>query len=221
MIKRRNFGDVVQLDDEVDGPYQARIVEPVSGDGYEECWLAQDRCADPDCREWWTLEVLDNDSNPTGEHVYHISECAMSDAHQPIYNSQEIAMKNTPSTDFAQIAEKRWNATADEFNQWDALGQDERDELISAESRTYAAPSAPAGIDETSMQSSPLNSEIRDRKMQELRKFIEGMKRSRDKVSIAYNEGLLEGRLVELKDLGILSIDDVQALEAEADSVSD
>lgn len=61
---------------------------------------------------------------------------------------------------------------------------------------------------------------IRDRKIQELRKFIEHMKQSRDEVSIAYNEGLFEGRLSELKDLGVLSADDVLALETEAASES-
>ncbi|WP_116892944.1 hypothetical protein [Pseudomonas savastanoi] len=60
--------------------------------------------------------------------------------------------------------------------------------------------------------------EIRDRKMQELRKFIERMKQSRDEVSIAYNDGVLEGRLTELKDLGVLSVDDVVAIETEAAS---
>ena len=53
--------------------------------------------------------------------------------------------------------------------------------------------------------------EIRARKMQDLRKFIERMKQSRDEVSIAYNDGLFEGRLTELKDLGVLSTDDVLA----------
>ena len=33
-------------------------------------------------------------------------------------------------TDPATLARNAWNAQADEFNQWDALGQDERDELI-------------------------------------------------------------------------------------------
>lgn len=61
---------------------------------------------------------------------------------------------------------------------------------------------------------------IRDRKIQELRKFIEHMKQSRDEVSFAYNEGLFEGRLSELKDLGVLSTDDVLALETEAASES-
>nr|WP_314560197.1 hypothetical protein [uncultured Pseudomonas sp.] len=55
---------------------------------------------------------------------------------------------------------------------------------------------------------------------QELRKFIERMKQSRDEVSIAYNDGLLEGRLIELKDLGVLSADDVVAMETEAASGS-
>jgi len=70
------------------------------------------------------------------------------------------------------------------------------------------------------MKTNHLDSEIRDRKMQELRKFIERMKQSSDEVSIAYNEGLLEGRLSELKDLGVLSDDDVLALEAESASES-
>ncbi|WP_057382792.1 hypothetical protein [Pseudomonas aeruginosa] len=39
---------------------------------------------------------------------------------------------DSPST--AQIAAaSRWNAGADEFNQWDALDQDEKNELIAAE----------------------------------------------------------------------------------------
>lgn len=73
---------------------------------------------------------------------------------------------------------------------------------------------------ETSMETNIDDGEVRDRKMQELRKFIERMKQSRDEVSIAYNEGLLEGRLTELKDLGVLSSDDVLALETEAVSGS-
>lgn len=31
------------------------------------------------------------------------------------------------------VAKRCWNANADEFNQWDELGQDEKDELVSAE----------------------------------------------------------------------------------------
>lgn len=66
------------------------------------------------------------------------------------------------------------------------------------------------------MNTQPANVAIRDRKMQELRKLIVRMKQSRDDVSIAYNDGIIEGRLSELKDLGILSDEDVSTLEAEA-----
>ncbi len=37
------------------------------------------RCADTDCREWTTLEVLDDRGRRTGEFVHHVSECEMSD----------------------------------------------------------------------------------------------------------------------------------------------
>ena len=70
------------------------------------------------------------------------------------------------------------------------------------------------------MKTTFADGEIRARKMQDLRKFIERMKQSRDEVSIAYNDGLFEGRLTELKDLGVLSADDVLALEIEAASES-
>lgn len=70
------------------------------------------------------------------------------------------------------------------------------------------------------MKTNFADGEIRVRKMQDLRKFIERMKQSRDEVSIAYNDGLFEGRLTELKDLGVLSADDVLALETEAASGS-
>lgn len=57
--------------------------------------------------------------------------------------------RNTPSTDniaqIAQIAENRWNAGADEYNQWVALGQDEKDQLITAEQTRVAGPENDAG----------------------------------------------------------------------------
>ncbi|MGO4801026.1 hypothetical protein ACEN2T_17250 [Pseudomonas sp. W22_MBD1_FP4] len=65
------------------------------------------------------------------------------------------------------------------------------------------------------MDTNTVAAEIRDRKMQEIRTLIERNKQSRDEVSIAYNEGLLEGRLFELKDLGVLSEEDVLLLEME------
>ena len=36
----------------------------------------------------------------------------------------------TPATAPEQAARDRWNAEADEYNQWDSLSQDEKDELI-------------------------------------------------------------------------------------------
>ncbi|KZN20649.1 hypothetical protein A1D17_03665 [Pseudomonas fluorescens] len=72
MSKRRDFADFVLLDCEDDGPYQARILTPPSGDGYDLCMLD---CGDSACREWRTLEVL----NTTDQFVYHVSECVMRD----------------------------------------------------------------------------------------------------------------------------------------------
>lgn len=40
-------------------------------------------------------------------------------------------MNTGNDVDHARIAADLWNAGADEYNQWDALGQDEKDELIS------------------------------------------------------------------------------------------
>jgi hypothetical protein len=80
MSKRRAFGDIVQLDDEEEGPYFARICEPAQGIGYDECLqIFLENCSDDNCREWWTLEVLNDDKIATGEFVYHVSECAMRD----------------------------------------------------------------------------------------------------------------------------------------------
>ena len=47
-----------------------------------------------------------------------------------------------PAVDIADLAAARWNAKADEYNQWDALGQDEKDELITAEKNLLASASA-------------------------------------------------------------------------------
>ncbi|WP_410480369.1 hypothetical protein [Pseudomonas sp. DCA-1] len=51
--------------------------------------------------------------------------------------------------------------------------------------------------------------------MTELRDLIEHMKTMRDGYSVAYNEGLIDGRLKELSGLGILSEEDVSTIEAE------
>lgn len=46
---------------------------------------------------------------------------------------------DTSVSSIAEVAANRWNAEADEFNQWDALGQDEKDELIAAEQELLAS----------------------------------------------------------------------------------
>ena len=38
---------------------------------------------------------------------------------------------------FSERARSRWNARADQFNQWDVLGQDEKDELIDQEQQLF------------------------------------------------------------------------------------
>lgn len=72
MSRRRNFGDVVVLIDEDEGAYRARILKPETGRGFDLCPY---ECGDCQCREWWTLEVVD----APGEYVYHVPECEMSD----------------------------------------------------------------------------------------------------------------------------------------------
>jgi len=32
--------------------------------------------------------------------------------------------------DYVDVVKSKWNSEADAFNQWDSLGQDEKDELI-------------------------------------------------------------------------------------------
>lgn len=80
MSIRRDLGEVVQLDHATEGPLNARIHAPYQGPGYNQCvQQVLENCKDSACREWWTLEVLDDEMNPSGEHVYHVSACAMRD----------------------------------------------------------------------------------------------------------------------------------------------
>jgi hypothetical protein len=55
----------------------------------------------------------------------------------------------------------------------------------------------------------------RDEKMTELRSLIEHMKTMREEYSVAYYEGFIDGRLKELRALGILSEEDVSTIEGE------
>ncbi|GGM25498.1 hypothetical protein GCM10009425_40310 [Pseudomonas asuensis] len=87
MSKRRVIGDVVQVQyDKTEPPY---LIKLTSGSGVvpDDCVLD---CGDLECREWAVAIVLDDIRRPTGEKVYHISECLMSDpdplnlsAHKP------------------------------------------------------------------------------------------------------------------------------------------
>jgi hypothetical protein len=80
MSIRRDFGDVVQLDEDEGGTFHGRILSPSRGAGFDPCLKhVLGTCSDSDCREWWTLEVLEDQRNATGEYAYHIPECAMRD----------------------------------------------------------------------------------------------------------------------------------------------
>ena len=77
---RRDLGEVVQLDDETEGPYNPRILAPDQGPGYDQCvQLVMENCKDSACREWRPLEELHGEMTPSEEHVYHVSECAIRD----------------------------------------------------------------------------------------------------------------------------------------------
>lgn len=74
MSIRRKIGDVVQIDEDEDGKYLARIVETTDRRGPDECVYG---CGDWDCKEWPALELLDAAGNPTGRQISHVAECAM------------------------------------------------------------------------------------------------------------------------------------------------
>ncbi|KOP60699.1 hypothetical protein OX90_04555 [Pseudomonas coronafaciens pv. porri] len=77
MIKRRAFGDVVQVqDDEGEPPYLVKLIPTADGAQPDGC---MSECGDSDCREWRIAEVLDDKARPTGERIYHVTECNMSD----------------------------------------------------------------------------------------------------------------------------------------------
>lgn len=70
-------------DDE--GEFCVRIVVHTCGESPDECLLPA--CVDPNCKEWPVVEVLDALHQPTGQRIFHISECAMEDA-RPIKREQ-------------------------------------------------------------------------------------------------------------------------------------
>ena len=77
MSKRRAFGVVVQVqDDDGEPPYLVKLIPTADGAQPDDCMY---ECGDPDCREWRIAEVLDAQAQPTGERIYHVTECNMSD----------------------------------------------------------------------------------------------------------------------------------------------
>ncbi|MFA1030715.1 hypothetical protein ALP10_200276 [Pseudomonas syringae pv. helianthi] len=77
MSKRRSFGEVVQVQDEDGEPLcLVKLIPTADGAQPDDCMYA---CGDPDCREWRIAEVLDDKAKPTGERIYHVTECNMSD----------------------------------------------------------------------------------------------------------------------------------------------
>ena len=77
MSKRRALGDVVQVQgDEGEPPYLVKLIPTADVAQPDDCMY---ECGDPDCREWRIAEVLDDQAQPTGQRIYHVTECNMSD----------------------------------------------------------------------------------------------------------------------------------------------
>lgn len=79
MSKRRKVDDIVQLHDEDDGFYLGRIDSLGASRGDECPQRFLDDTHDQSCMEWPNVEILNDDKTPTGEYVYHVSECDMQD----------------------------------------------------------------------------------------------------------------------------------------------
>lgn len=77
MSKRRAFGDVIQVqDDDAEPPYLVKLIPTEDGAEPDYCMY---ECGDPDCREWRIAEVLDDHAQPTGQRIFHVTECNMID----------------------------------------------------------------------------------------------------------------------------------------------
>lgn len=57
-------------------PSLLKLIPTVDG---AEPYYCTYKCGDPDCREWWIEEVLDDQAQRTGQRIYHVTECNMSD----------------------------------------------------------------------------------------------------------------------------------------------
>lgn len=77
MSIRRAFGDVVQVQGDDGGSwYLLKLIPTADGAQPDDCMY---ECGDPGCREWRIAEVLDDQAQPTGERIYHVTECNMND----------------------------------------------------------------------------------------------------------------------------------------------
>ena len=81
MSKRRNVGDIVLLNDgDGEADYMGRISPQGADRPSDECpHVFLDSGHDPLCREWPVVDLIDENLNPTGGHVYHVAECRMRD----------------------------------------------------------------------------------------------------------------------------------------------
>lgn len=51
-----------------------------------------------------------------------------------------VNSRSSATQEQSEAAKERWNAEADQYNQWRALGQDEKDELIAGELHRNKSP---------------------------------------------------------------------------------
>ncbi len=81
MSQRRFPGEKVALKPRagMSGRDEAFLAVIVEREGESPHHFRCPLCDDPACREWTTLEVLDERGKRTGEFVHHVSECEMSD----------------------------------------------------------------------------------------------------------------------------------------------
>jgi hypothetical protein len=77
MSQRRNIDEIVLVKRD-DGEFYARI-DALGADSEDECPQCYlDKSHDQDCREWPNVEILNSDNSLSGQYMYHVSECDMS-----------------------------------------------------------------------------------------------------------------------------------------------
>lgn len=80
MSKRRNVGDIVQLDDHDGSAPYLGCIDAQGAERGDLCPLSvSDPSHDQQCAEWPVVNVLDEHQQATGERVFHVPECRMAD----------------------------------------------------------------------------------------------------------------------------------------------